>query len=727
MSGMSSQSGVAALPRAIERYFEVALYLMVLTGFATLAQTGQLDPITVLLVIGALTVRGYLLIRRQALVLSEQRTKHLTLAFAMWYLTDFFYISGTFLGATVHLVLALMVVRLFSARRDRDFVFLGILSFLLVLAASVLTVDSTFLVAFSVFMLAAVATFILLEMRRSAAAATVRAREFVGSKSEQRLGWHLAGASPVLAFFILAGATAIFFVMPRISAGYFSAYAPSGEFSAGFSDRVQLGRIGEIQQSNSVVMHVQVDGDRRGAYDLKWRGVSLSLFDGRNWSSPQTQVVVPRLGDGRFVLPSFLYGQRGKESIFRRSRSIHYRVLLEPLGTNLFFLATKAEALEGDYLMVTTDEGGAVYDLDRGRAPGLYEADSDIARPTPQELRSAGENMPPEYSLTYLQLPEVDRRIPELARTITANAGNNYDKAAAVARYLTSNYGYTLQMGRLVPKDPLPYFLFERKQGHCEYFASSMAVMLRTLKIPARVVNGFRTGEFNDVTSQYVVRARNAHSWVEAYFPGYGWVDFDPTPASALQTRKGWSRVMLYLDAMSSFWREWVINYDVNHQMALGEEASRTSRGYFEKLRDSTRNRYAALLRAARKTRNELIQAPGAWSLRGILATLVLLLGINTRRIWKSWQARRVAAHPERSPQQAASIWYGRMTRAVAGRGWRKSTAQTPAEFVITISDAGLRQQVDQFTRHYENARFGESADDACKLPELYEEMKARR
>src|SRR5207245_3912762 len=161
MSGMASQSGVAALPRAIERYFEVALYLMVLTVFATLAQTGQLDPITVLLVIGALTVRGYLLIRRQALVLSEQRTKHLTVAFAMWYLTDFFYISGTFLGATVHLVLALMVVRLFSARRDRDFVLLGILSFVLVLVASVLTVDRTFLLEFFVFMIVAVAAFFL--------------------------------------------------------------------------------------------------------------------------------------------------------------------------------------------------------------------------------------------------------------------------------------------------------------------------------------------------------------------------------------------------------------------------------------------------------------------------------------------------------------------------------------------------------------------------------------
>src|SRR4029077_17336604 len=104
-------------------------------------------------------------------------------------------------------------------------------------------------------------------------------------------------------------------------------------------------------------------------------------------------------------------------------------------------------------------------------------------------------------------------------------------------------------------RDESANFLFERKQGDWEYFASSMAVMLRTLRIPARVVNGFRTGEFNDLTSQYLVRASNAHSWVEVYFPDYGWGGFDPTPVGADRARA--SRVMLYLDALSSFWLEW--------------------------------------------------------------------------------------------------------------------------------------------------------------------------
>ena len=108
-----------------------------------------------------------------------------------------------------------------------------------------------------------------------------------------------------------------------------------------------------------------------------------------------------------------------------------------------------------------------------------------------------------------------------------------------------TNFGYTLEMSRVAPADPLADFLFVRKQGHCEYFASSMAIMLRTLGIPSRVVNGFRTSEFNDVTGNYVVRASSAHSWVEAYFPGQGWVSFDPTPGGVPGGVTGWGRAAL--------------------------------------------------------------------------------------------------------------------------------------------------------------------------------------
>ena len=100
------------------------------------------------------------------------------------------------------------------------------------------------------------------------------------------------------------------------------------------------------------------------------------------------------------------------------------------------------------------------------------------------------------------------------------------------------SYRYSLELkGRPGSADPLAVFLFESRAGHCEYFATAMAVMLRQTGIPARLVNGFRTGEYNALGDAWVVRQYDAHSWVEAYFKPYGWIEFDPTPAQA-QARK---------------------------------------------------------------------------------------------------------------------------------------------------------------------------------------------
>src|SRR5208337_3958429 len=284
---------------------------------------------------------------------------------------------------------------------------------------------------------------------------------------------------------------------------------------------------------------------------------------------------------------------------------IHYRVLLEPIGTNVFFLAPWGRRVIGAYRALQVDAGGAVYDLDNQRSVTVYEADSDIARPSPVSLRSAGSSLP-QFASAYLQLPPLDPRIPELAAQITGSASNNYDKAVAIEQYLNTHYGYTLQLLRSPVGDPLANFLFDRKQGHCEYFASSMAVMLRTLSIPSRVVNGFRSDEFNDVTGNYVVRAKNAHSWVEAYFPGYGWITFDPTPGGATGSPQGWGRVMLYLDAATSFWREWVISYDTSHQSIVAQTMMSGTRGFWERARMWAHLRYARLLNWARKSQRSV-------------------------------------------------------------------------------------------------------------------------
>ena len=717
----SPRAAVPPLSPAIDRYFEVALYLLVFMGFGTLASTGGLDLLTVLLVSAALLFRGYTLVLRRTLLIPETWTTLLTVAYAAFYLADFFLISRLFISATVHLVLFVMVVRLFSARRDRDYYFLAVISFLMVLAASVLTVDSTFLFAFGGFMLVAVVAFILMEMRRSSASATIRARPSSDGAAFQQMAFWLAAAAPGFVFFIsLVGAT-IFFVLPRLSSGYLSAYATTGGIATGFSDHVQLGQIGEIQQSGSLVMHIQIDGDQRGAFDLKWRGVTLNLFNGTVWSNPHEQHFVRMVG-GRFLLTP-------PKELPQTGPTIRYRVLMEPIATSVFFLAPTPLTLEGNYRVISTDSGGAVFDPDPEHPVNTYDATSNIAQVNPAALRAASPSYPPEVELNYLQLPRLDPRIAALAAQISASEGNNYDKAIAIERYLRTNYAYTLQLPGRLQRDPVANFLFERRRGHCEYFASAMAIMLRTLRIPSRVVNGFRTGEFNDVTSQYLIRASNAHSWVEAYFPDYGWISFDPTPAAPLQTHTGWGRAMLYVDAMASFWREWIVNYDVSHQHTLGRDVTHSGLDWLRRTQDWGRDKYDSLLNAARRTQKTLSDAPLRWVVAGVVSTLLLILGANAGRLWRAAAVRRLASKPERSPRAAATIWYQRTVRMLAKRGLRKLSAQTPTEFVRSIEKEALREPVSRLTAHYERARFGESGEDAARLPELYEEVSqaARR
>jgi transglutaminase-like putative cysteine protease len=714
------------MARAIDHYFELALYLLVCTGFGTLASTGGLDLPSIILVGAALAIRGYLLAKRRQFVISERWTTPLSVAYFVFFAADYFLFSRGFLPATVHLALFGVVVRMFSLRRERDHVTLAILAFLMVLAAAVLTVDSVFLFSFATFMMMAVATFVLMEMRRSGHAANIQARHSNDPQEHRHLAFSLARVAPALMLMILCSGAAVFFVMPRMSAGYLGGYSFGTDFSSGFSTHVQLGQIGQIQQSNAVVMHIQINGDTVGRYDLHWRGVALSKFDGTTWSDPREQFILQRQPDNSFRVPQANAAlQSYVTPNLTREHIIHYRVLMEPIGTNVFFLAPWARSVSGDYRMLAADSVGAVYNFDTQQGISRYEAESDIAAPAPAELRTAGRNYPVQIQAAYLRLPALDPRVPRLAAQIAGSAGTDFDKAAAIENYLRTRFGYTLQLPRTRVKDPIANFLFERKQGHCEYFASAMAVMLRTLGIPSRVVNGFRSDEFNDLTANYVVRAKDAHSWVEAYFPGYGWQTFDPTPGGNSESPQGWGRIALYIDAMASFWRDWVVSYDSSHQYVLGQSAVSRSRALWEGARNWARLHYESMLQWARHSQDRVEHSPGRWAIFGAVITLSFVLLGNLGRIAGLLHEKWLQAHPERSPEQAAAMWYRRMARALARRGVEKPAAQTPQEFVKKIEDSRLREPVARFTQVYESARFGNSTQDAERLPELYEEVES--
>jgi len=724
-----AQFEVIPVSQAINKYFEISVYLLVLMGFGTLASTGTLDLPAVILVCAALAFRGYLLTRGRRLVFSQRWTTPLSLVYFVFYAADYFVFSRGFLVATVHLVLFAVVVRTFSLRRDRDYVMLAIVAFLMVLASAVLTVDSIFLAFFAAFMLMAVATFMLMEMRRAGRAAQYHAWHSNDLQEHRHLAFSLARFTPVVSISILMIGGLFFFVLPRGSRNYFGGYSFGTNFSTGFSDRVQLGGIGQIQQSNALVMHIQIDGDPHGQYALYWRGVSLANFDGTTWSNPSQKYVLRRAGSESFAIPGFgqgMYYEPGGQMIQRTqepARLIHYHVLMEPIDTNVFFLAPWVQRVSGSYRALQVDLGGAVSNFDAQGGVTTYEADSDISQPTAQQLRRSSGKFPP-FILNYLQLPAIDSRIPRLSGEVSGYASNEYDKAIAIENYLKSHYGYTLQLPRSRVRDPLANFLFERKEGHCEYFASSMAVMLRALRIPSRVVTGFRSSEFNDLSGYYVVRARDAHAWVEAYFPGYGWITFDPTPGSTVGSPRGWGRATLYFDAAASFWREWVVSYDASHQFALGHSALAGTRENIDRTRLRARLVYFRMLDWSRRSKHRLAEFPGLWLTAGLALGMAMALILNARKIVRFVRSRALQRYPERAPPESASLWYGRMTRLLARHGVERLPSQTAEEFCDSVRDTRLKGPLRRFTSTYESARFGNSSEAAKRLPELLEEVE---
>ena len=160
-----------------------------------------------------------------------------------------------------------------------------------------------------------------------------------------------------------------------------------------------------------------------------------------------------------------------------------------------------------------------------------YQADVYIPLLGIGDLRSASTQYPEDILERYLALPrDIPERVRELAREITDGVSNPYDKAKAIETYLRTNYPYDLD----VPAPPegrevADYFLFDLKKGYCDYYATSMVVLARSVGIPARFVSGYSPGSYDAPNAQYIVRELNAHSWVEVYFPEIGWVEFEPT------------------------------------------------------------------------------------------------------------------------------------------------------------------------------------------------------
>jgi hypothetical protein len=294
------------------------------------------------------------------------------------------------------------------------------------------------------------------------------------------------------------------------------------------------------------------------------------------------------------------------------------------------------------------------------------------------------------------------------------------ERARAIERRLRADYGYTLELPDHEVADPLAYFLFTRKKGHCEYFASAMTVMLRATGIPARLATGFQSGVYNPITDFWLVRASDAHAWVEAWIPGRGWTTFDPTPpdpnrrGSALLTKLG-----LYLDAAGTFWQEWVVSYDIGRQGTLADRLEQGARSmgirWFDSLSGLNWNwrlRVAAWFR--RYGAALLIALALGIAMRVLGPRLVRLLRIRNR----FERVRR-----GRATVGDATLLYQRMLDLLKRRGYQKPAWFTPTEFAESLPPGQLGTTVTEFTVQYNALRFGRRTEVAPRLSMLLDEL----
>ncbi len=719
---------------ALRRHFEISLYLLLLTGVLTLVSTGKLDLVTIFLLPAALLFKGYRWWRGKGPEISNRVATWITIAYFIFFPFDLWIVSrmlargaqnpGLYgaLLATIHLMLFAIIVRLYSATTTRDYLFLTLMAFTSMLASAILTVDTVFLVFFFIFLGLAVSTFVSLEMWRSAKDAVTPPLE-KGTGAAQRLHNALGITSVGIALgSVLAGAL-IFLVLPRFSGGYMSGFNLQPTLISGFSDDVELGEIGVIKRSTAVVMRVSVDGGLNAAHGVHWRGIALTDFDGRRWfNQPHEPTTLTAGSNGWFHI------RNDQPELQMTGKQIHYSVLLEPIASSALFFANDAESVRGQFYAgsgaspygrrrayLLEDATDSVSNPYHNFARMQYEARSLLPTPPPAKLRLAGSSYSDSIRKTYLQLPPLDPRIPALAKQITARATSPYDKARAIEAYLQMHYGYTLDLTGSPQPDPLTYFLFQKRAGHCEYFATAMTVMVRSLGIPARYVNGFQTGEYNDVGGDFVVRASDAHSWVEVYFPTFGWLTFDPTPAVDDASAGLLDRIGHYWDWFELQWSEWVINYDIVHQFTLAQDVQRVSHSWTERLQVTFADARRYATRQLELWQSRAAQTPSAMPvafaiLAALAASLLALQPKVRQRLLTLWHLR-VTRTTGMTPH-LATIQYNEMLRLLEQRGYRKAPEQTAWEFATSLPDGNLAAPVQELTSMYQAARFGAQATD---------------
>ena len=695
-----------------EKLFKVLSYATVFCGFLALWVAGAFGVFgTGLFVV--VIVAAWFLEGSKWQVSERAGTALIVLAVPLYYAlwrTGFFSFASSeavLPGVLARLILTLSGIKLLQQKSDRDWMFLYIMAFFQVLLAAGMSISALYFAAFLAFFFCIVATVIVFEMRKTRRVVTERlgAEKRAGSEAGFSNGWlgRVPATAVVLIFFIVALAAPMFFMLPRVGGAGIGADNSGPSTKSGFSDRVQLGGIGRIQQNDEVVMRVRLEGnDSTG--NLKWRGMAHDTFDGQTWSRSRPQAREPKgRGDRDIIQVDYA---TGRESLLLQT------VYLEPLDTAVLFAAPRAVGVQGNFQLLVKDLYGGI-SFQRTGERSTYRVLSDTSLPHESSLRKDNAAYPVQFG-NYLQIPDgLDPRIAELAQNVTKGYRTRYDAALATENYLQTQFGYTLEL-KAGGADPLADFLFNVREGHCEYFATAMVMMLRTQGIAARLATGFQQGDYNETADIFVVRQRHAHAWVEVYFPGEEvWVPFDPTPAAGQElsgTPAGIAgQVSKYLEALEMFWIQYFVAFDNQEQRSMFTSVKKG----FTEFQDNA-GTYADSLRILLAEWWKDVRGDNGFEVRAaavgyavaavsfaiflIVSLIVLWRRLRRLKIW-SRLVTRFSPRPKRSVIE----FYEQMIRSLEERGLVRAPHQTPMEFARAVAIP----EVIGITDKYNSVRFG--------------------
>ena len=699
-----------------ETFFKLISYLAVFCGFLALWVSGTFGIVESLGFVGV--VVGAWFLEGSRWQISERvGTALIVLALPAFYLAWRFQVitptgGETWIaGVLARMILSLTAVKLLQKKSDRDWTFLYLMSFFEVLLAAGLSISALYLASFIAYLLVMVCAVIAFEIRktsfaveRSVAGDTEKRRDPSSDGNASLPIRRLPTTAVALIVFIIALALPLFFMLPRVGGAGLGANTGGAGTTTGFGDTVRLGGSGLIQENNAIAMRVKFENVLEIQSELYFRGAVLDSFDNKTWSRSKNPPMSVIVRDGREILPI--------QPVPERRNFTKQTMIVEPMDIPMIFGVPRIVALQAGFQFINRDAYGSLRHKN-GFERVTYTVYSD--RSTPAESALRADKMPYTTDVqNYRNLPDVyDRRIADLAKRITEKIGNRYDKARAIEEHLRNNFGYTLQQ-KAGGDEPLADFLFNVREGHCEYFATAMAVMLRTQGIATRVVNGFHGGEYNDTADVLVVRQRNAHAWVEVYFPGEdAWITFDPTPASGEGDAAATGfvgTINKYFEALETFWIENFVAFDNQEQRSLASSVrtgflnyQQAIAGYLGRTQDAAAD-WLADIRGDKgwEARRDAIIYGIAYliaALVGIVLLVYLYRKMVKLKVWERLRDRLFRRRPA-----LIVDFYERMQTRLAQMGLKREPHQTPLEFAFAV---GMPEAVS-ITEKYNRVRFGQ-------------------